>query len=679
MSYKPGRPITIEVQGLTYVTPIMPSWDKIRGYDLSRNQQIWQRREEYLQWGWGDGWEVDATQAQLQWLSEEIDRLQDGDWIMIDNVPTYFNRYAYFFHQWFTLEDGYPDYRDTSLEFMYFYELCFKHHLCLGMVLIKGRRLGATSMCDSIQLLNAISEKNTLQGMTSKTREDAKEAFKITVNAFAKLPVFLKPKNSGNDAAANELYIREQPKRIKINEKVSQTGEGLNNRVNYLAPSENTYDGRRLFTVLVDEAGKMPVEMSVDKYWQILKKCLMKGARIVGKCLMVTTVNVAAKGGSEFRKVWDGADLDQRDRLGATKNGLWRFFIPGWKGYDGYVDQFGNSVWDTPTPEQTAYLASIGCPDPTIGSKEYTDQLKAKESNDLEKYMEELRLCPSEWQDVFKAANNISYFNRLETQNRLEEIKGELLVAGMNPEKDELGRRGFFAMTAPNKSEFIEDETGMWRVYELLPESEANKFEYSYGRKIPTNTAAGAAGLDPIATTRLTVDKGSDAAISIRKRYSSINPETSGGLYAVFIGRPKKKTDFHKQLFAALHYYGVKVLGELAPDDWVVYAEDNNLTGYLVATINSSGKEVYGISPQNKQAREEHLTEQVESNYHDIPKIQCRRLLEDRLAFDPDFRTVYDMCMADGYALMALKEAYYIPPTERKKIRVLATGSISVG
>lgn len=654
--------------------------ETMRNFDKSRNQQVWRRREEYEQWDWRDGWEATAEPAQLQWLSEEIDRLDEGDWIIIDGTPTYLNRYAYFFHQWFVLEDGvYADYRDTSLEFMYFYELCVKHPLCLGMVLIKGRRLGATSMSDSIQLLNAITERNTLQGMTSKTKEDAKEAFKITVNAFGKLPIFLKPQNSGTEAAANELYIREQPKRVAKGMKYSSGNSGLNNRVNFLAPSENTYDGRKLLTVLVDEAGKMPVEMSVDKYWQVLKKCLMRGARIVGKCLMVTTVNVAAKGGSEFKKIWDASDLEQRDNLGRTRSGLWRFFIPGWKGYDGYVDQFGNSVWDTPTPEQSAFLASIGCPDPTIGAKQYTDDLKEKEAHDVEKYMEELRLCPSTWQEVFKAANSVSYFNRAATQERLDEIKEELLVGGKDPNKDELGRRGRFVMTSANKAEFIEDESGMWYVYELLKEGEANKFEHSLGRKIPTNTAAGAAGLDPIATTRLTVDKGSDAFVSIRKRYSSINPDGSGGHFAIFVGRPLRKTAFHKELYAALHYYGVKLLGELAPDDWVTYAEDNNLTGYLISTTNSAGKEVYGISPNSKQAKEEHLTEMVESNYHDIPKIKTRRLLEDRLGFDPDFRTVYDACMADGYALMGLKEAYYIPPAEKRKIKVLRAGSITSG
>src|SRR5690606_39035341 len=124
--------------------------------------------------------------------------------------------------------------------------------------------------------------------------------------------------------------------------------------------------------ILVDESGKYPVEVPISKYLPIVTKCVKKGARVSGKIHLPTTVNPPKSGGAEYRTVWDNSNQAKADYLGQTKTGLYRIFIPAYCGFDGYVDEFGNSVIENPTPEQTKYLESIGyCPDPTIGAKQY--------------------------------------------------------------------------------------------------------------------------------------------------------------------------------------------------------------------------------------------------------------------------------------------------------------------
>src|SRR5690606_4284862 len=99
--------------------------------------------------------------------------------------------------------------------------------------------------------------------------------------------------------------------------------------------------------------------------------------------------------------------------------------------------------------------------------------------------------------------------------------------------------------------------------------------------------------------------------------------------------------------------------------DWF---EENKLDNYLIETQRKTdGEKIYGIAPQDKQGREEHLTLMVESSYSDHNKIWFRRILEDRLYFDIDNRTDYDGAMSSGMALMALREP--IKQLKKKEIK----------
>src|SRR5699024_6712834 len=172
----------------------------IRFSDLPKKDQLWRRHEEYLQWSWntdpklGDVWYKNPESGQLEWYEDEIERINFGEWMMINGEPTYFNKYCYFFHQWHTLQEGiYPDYRDTSLEFFRFFEAVDEDPFTLGICGIKGRRLCMSSMGASIQLLVCLLEQNNLHGIVSKTSTDAKELYYMIRFSLENLPPFLMP------------------------------------------------------------------------------------------------------------------------------------------------------------------------------------------------------------------------------------------------------------------------------------------------------------------------------------------------------------------------------------------------------------------------------------------------------------------------------------------------------
>jgi hypothetical protein len=685
--YKEGQILTIEVQGLTYVCPPIPALNTIRGYDLPVKDQVWSRRTEHEQWDWntdpkkGDCWWDIADNNQRQWFEEEIERLHTGDWIMINGVPTYFNNYCYFFHQWHTLQEGIqPIYKETSLEYMRFFEICEKDQFCLGDCGIKGRRLGLSSMSASNKLLIAILESNTLQGIVSKTGTDAQEMYFFVKHSLENLPEFLMP--DLNKVTESEIHIAKPSQKITKNNTKASGDKGKNNRVNWLDTSENAYDGRRVRHVTIDEAGKWK-KYNVQKCLTRISDTLVVGAMIGGHVSLFTTVNKGDEGGDNFRAIWDNSDHinGKKDRFGRTVSKLKRFFIPAYKGFLGYVGKYGESIIENPTKEQTEYLKTfidpstgLPCPDPYIGAKTYLEENRKMLENDAEMLLEEILKNPFTWQEVFKGANNRCNFKLDELNAQIAIIEEECRKLGQK----ENGRRMSFKKKDSGEKVPVDDPNGMWYILKLIDQPNQNKYHGSI--KYPTNGVFGAAGLDTYANAKATVDPGSDACCIIHQRYDALDPENSNMPVAMFLGRPDKKRDFHDQVFWGLEYYGIKLLAERSPTDWEDYAVENRLAseldapkkvGYLITSKRANGSEVYGIAPQDKEAREQHLTEMKEYALINMHKIKFLRLLKEMVKFDIDERTDYDACMAWGYSLMGLKEWKQSEKVETKVLTFL--------
>jgi hypothetical protein len=688
--------IEIEVQGLTYVCPTTPKLETIRGFNIPKKDQVWHRREEYLQWDWNTTmydenkrrlklWHENPGKGQMEWFEQEIERLHTGDWIMINGVPTYFNKYAYFFHQWFVLltEQIYPSFKDTTLEYFRFFELCEEDPMTLGDCGIKGRRLGLSSMSSSIKLQIGIIENNTLQGVVSKTGTDAQEMFYMIKNGLENLPPFLVPEL--NKVTESELHIAKQAKRISANNKTISADKGKNNRINWLDTAENAYDGRNVRHVTIDEAGKWE-KVNVRTCLSKISETLVVGASVSGHVSLFSTVNKGDKGGENFRAIWDGSDHinGKKDMFGRTQTKMKRFFIAGYRGLLGYVGKYGESIIDDPTPEQTAFLKTyinpatgkLACPNPNIGAKRYLEESRKMNAHDPELYAEVVRMYPFEWKEVFKGANNTCHFDLEELNNQIERVETMLQEKGAK----ENGRRGKWKELPNGDAFWVDDPAGMCYVLKFLPPEQANKRSLKGSITLPDNTSFGAAGLDTYANARQTVDKGSDACMLVCERYNPQDPDNTGMPIAMFLGRPKTKEEFHQQVALMLRYYGIKMLAERSPTDWEDYFVKKLLAtkidyvgkkeGYLLCTKRANGSEIYGIAPQDTMSREIHLTEMVEYALNNMHKILFLRILKDMIYFNIKDRTDYDACMAFGYALMGLRNAVnsVVPKSEQAQM-----------
>ncbi len=263
---------------------------------------------------------------------------------------------------------------------------------------------------------------------------------------------------------------------------------------------------------------------------------------------------------------------------------------------------------------------------------------------------------PFDAEEVFEAANDSCVFKIEDVTAREKELEEKLMELGMSLKDGELGRRGWFDMSPSGRVQFRDDPKGLWYVNILLSQNESNKFEMVGDYRKPLNEELGAAGLDPIAMGDAAVDQGSDACCMIRNRYSSMDPDNTGVPMAMFLGRMYDTDKLYEQIFNGLIYYGVKMLSERAPLNWYTYAKNNKLVAYLYGTTRSDGSKVYGIVAQQSEAvKQEHVEAMVTASLHDHNKIPFIRLIRDRKNFKVRKRTDYDACMADGYALMALK------------------------
>lgn len=668
--YREGDILTQELQGLVYTCPPLPDPSTIRGYNLPRSEQIWTRRTEYEDFEWnvnpkeGKLWWIDCSDEQTQFFWEEISRLNLGDWVYINGVPTYFNKYCYFFHQWHTLQEGiHPQYKDVSLEYFRFYQLCEDDPNCVGDCGIKGRRVGLSSMSASIKLLIALLEDNTIQGIVSKTGTDAQEMFLFVKFSLENLPPFLMP--DLNKVTESEIHVAKPAKKISKNNTKATADKGKNNRIDYRDTSENAYDQSRKRHMTIDEAAKW-IKVNVLIFLSKVMETVVVGASVVGHISLFSTVNKGDKGGNNFRVIWDGSNhIDgKKDNFGRTQFRMKRFFIEGYRGLYGYIGKFGESIIDTPTPEQQLYLSTfidpstgkLACAHPTIGARQYLEETRKMNAHDPELLAEEKRKYPFRWEEVFEGANNQCHFNLKEVNDQIERLEAKL--EGTN--RKENGRRIRFK----NPNEWVDDAAGMWWVLKFPDRPHKAVFKGSI--KCPDNTDFGAAGLDTYHNARATVEKGSDACLIISSRYNALEPDTSGKPVAMFLGRPLTKKEFHDQVFWGLQHFGVKMLAERSPTDWEDYATDATMRlaspndavkkfGYLCVTRRANDSEVYGVAAQDNSQREQHLTEMIEYANHNIHKIEFLAILRNMISFNIKDRTDYDACMAWGYSLMALK------------------------
>lgn len=626
---------------------------------------------------------------QAAYAKEEVRRCKEGFYFMNNGILTYITGKNYFYLQWWKLEDDiYPDYRDADRRYFLFLNYWECILWCLGIVRGKKRREGASSQATANLIYECIFFTNSNCGLVSKTQIDSRDTFTdMATFGYQQLPVFLKPRQLNREGSVTELVFA-----AKIDKK-NTASKGLRSKINYRAPVLNAYDRGRMSRILLDEFGKLPMDVPASKFFTIISKTLVKGAKRVGFVEMPSTVNELTKGGgAEYKIIWDNANQFKSGGK-KTNNRLVTYFTPAYDNYEGFIDEYGMSVMDEPTPEQYEYLvkrwvvkdpitgdavSEISEEDIKKGAKAYVLSRRVGLTGDL--LEEEIRMNPCTVQEMFEAANTGCAFNSYNINQR----KHQLIENPVYKRKIIFSRN-----TDTQKVEYrdiTDNEKNFHWEFTWLPKVvDQNKKIFKNGQHFPGNTEDGAITVDSYSNSQGGRKYGSKACALVGRRSDIIDPENTGKPIGMLYGRPAEKDILHSQVLLCGEFLGYSIWYEHTADDYDSFFKDRGRTGYLGKYPKSM------IDPTKLSTQERHrgtpitpfsLTKQLDNGIsffeHHCDKIDWIEILDNALLFDPYDRTKFDILVTFLILISVLMERPSIPPLRRNPIiKVYDTNSIS--
>lgn len=647
-----------------YNTPITlpnpPEDHLILNYGISEENQKWERIElpsffdkiEYTKSG-----DLVLTKEQEEYAHEEVKRCKEGIWIFICGERVYIPKKYYFYLQWWILEEGArPEFRNTDLRYFIYLEYWEKVLWTLGIIRGKKRREGATSQACSNLIYECIFFKNSNCGLVSKTREDGETAFTgMVAYGYRQLPVFLKPKQVNKEDSVTQLIFAHKSETTKAGHAdVIKTDEGHRSKINFKAPVLNAYDSGRMSRILLDEFGKLPKDVPASTFFSIVSKTLVKGVKRVGFVEMPSTVNSLTKGGgAEYKKLWVSANHFKKK---PTNNRLVRYFTPAYDGYEGFIDEYGNSVIGEPNQRQYDYLVSrwvkrdendeliseLSEDDIKLGCKIYIT-VKRRDGLVGDELEEEIRQNPCDEEEMFSSANADCTFHAPSITAQLKRLEDNPVAL----------RTVAFYRKEDQSVSWVDDKNGFWEILKFPPIGQENIYKIQDGRRKPGRINDGVISLDSYSNSQGGRKYGSKAGAYIIQKLDLTDPENTGMPIGEFYGRPAEKGILHNQIMLAAEFYGYEASIEHVADDYLSYFRDRGKVGYLMRYPKSA------IDPIKRGEAERHygypttpfaLTKALDAGIsyvlHYCYKIYFTNLLLQMLPFDPNDRTKSDLVVA---------------------------------
>lgn len=555
-------------EGSIFILPKQPPKTQIMGHHLPQKSQKWMRTIL------PENWDEMSEEDQGAFAFEEDKKCTEGMWFFNNGIPTYVTGDHYHYLNWFKIDSGYPDYRDRDKRWFYHWFLCDNDKECIGQCYGKLRRDGYSFRVDSIILNRARKTFSSHYGIVSKTGGDAEEMFKKLIHGFLSYPSFFKPVVKSAEDVKKSLEFKTPQQKVTFKNRVTVKETSLGTTIDWKNTKENSYDGYKTKILAADETGKWE-EVNVEKWYNIAKTCVTLGRRIIGKILFGSTVNESKKGGANFYALWQKSSILEMTENGRTGSGMWKYFVPAYDGIEGFIDEYGMSVIDTPeTP-----VMGIDGEWINIGAKPYYEsERKAKQmSGDIVGYFEEIRQRPFTEDEMFRdPANEKTSFDIDKIYQQLDHntgITGNHLVQGNFVWRD--GKRDTEVVWEP-------DKMGKWLVYWMPQGDDRNKQTIKYGQKAPANTHEGVFSTDPIDHKYTTSNKKSKAASHGFRKLSIVKPEMSNIFVCQYWARPSDPAIFYEDMLMQCVFYGWEILGESNKPGCINHFRNRGYEHYLM-------------------------------------------------------------------------------------------------
>lgn len=644
--------------------------------ELSKLKTIfeWNTKDESFKQKWVD------------YINRQFDYREEGYWFTNNDRPTYITGSHWMYLQWSKIDIGLPDFRESNRIFYIFWEACKADNRCFGMIYLKNRRSGFSFMASGETSNIGSIAKDARLGICSKTGPDAKKMFTDKVVPIIKnYPFFFKPVQDGMDNPKTELAFRVPASKItkkNMYEKSNIDIEGLDTTIDWKNTDDNSYDGEKLLLLVEDESGKLEKPNNIKNGWRVRKTCLRLGSKIIGKCMMGSTVNALAKGGGNFKDLYYDSNPIKRSSNGQTKSGLYSLFIPMDFNFEGFIDEFGHAVIND--PKQPV----MGCDGEIIkiGVVTYWNNEVAALKSDPDALNEFYRQFPRTESHAFRDESKQSLFNLTKIYQQID--YNDSLV------KDRVLTRGMFHWkNGIQDSEVIwtPDPRGRFLVSWIPPQHLRNNVRTFNGRKTPGNIDLGAFGCDSYDISGTVGGGGSNGALHGLTSFN-MNPDVPSNMFFLeYVARPQTAEIFFEEVLMALVFYGMPILAENNKPRLLYHLKNRGYRGFSMnrpdkglAQLSKSEIELGGIPNSSVDVMQSHasciesyIEEYVgydsEGTYRDneeIGNMFFTKTLEDWAKFDIRNRTMHDASISSGLAIMANRKNLFRPEVQKPKISI---------
>jgi hypothetical protein len=596
------------------------------------------------------------------YIEEEFRRRREGVWFYNRGDATYITGRHYMMLQWSVLDIGAPYYLEFQRDIFLHLAACEADPRCIGQLYTKCRRSGYTNICSSVIVDEATQVKDKLVGIQSKTGKDAQENIfmKKVVTMFRKYPFFFKPIQDGTTNPRMELAFREPSKKITKNNKTAVVGDALNTVINWKNTTNNAYDGEKLHLLYLDEAGKWEKPTDIREAWRIQRTCLIVGRKIVGKAMVGSTVNPMAKGGSEYKDLWEDSDPGERNKNGRTRSGLYRLFIPAYESLEGFFDVYGRAIVEDPAE----HTEGIDGEYVHMGAKTFLKNERDSLKHDASELNEVIRQFPFTTDEAFRDSIEKSLFNIGQIYEQVEHNDN------LFPNPVVAGRLSWKGGVQDSEVVFTPDPAGRFKIAWMPPPELRNIKVYERTKRIAPHAHLGCGGVDSYDLDATVDGRGSKGALHL---YNKFNMEVPANMFVLeYASRPPLASIFYEDVLMAAVFYGYPILIENNKYGIARYFEQRGYDGYLMdrpkhlfaANTNVKVK-TKGIPSNSVDVIQSHA-QAIEAYIHDhvgvnretgeVGSMYFNRTLEDWIGYDISNRTKFDLTISSGLALLAAQK-----------------------
>jgi len=625
-------------------------------------------------------WRAYAEEKKADWfdyIDEEFKRRDEGFWFNNNGKATYITGTHYMYLQWSKIDVGAPDFREANRLFYIFWEACKADKRCYGMCYLKNRRSGFSFMSSAETVNQATISSDARFGILSKTGSDAKKMFTDKVVPISiNYPFFFSPIQDGMDRPKSELAYRVPAskftrKKITTNEKLEDL-EGLDTTIDWKNTGDNSYDGEKLKLLVHDESGKWERPDNILNNWRVTKTCLRLGSRIIGKCMMGSTSNSLDKGGENFKKLYNASDVTKRNRNGQTASGLYSLFIPMEWNYEGFIDEHGSPVFNTPDHEvfdPHGELIDIGVID---SWQNEADGLKG----DQDALNEFYRQFPRTTEHAFRDETKNSIFNLVKLYEQIDYNEEMSRTLGVS-----IGNFQWVNGVKDSTVIFYPDPKGRFKVSWTPPPNIQNKVVIKNGVRYPGNEHMGAFGCDSYDISGTVDGKGSKGALHGLTKFS-MEDAPANQFFLEYLARPQTAEIFFEDVLMALVFYGMPLLAENNKPRLLYYLRRRGYRGFSMNRpdkiwnkLSVAEKEIGGIPNSSEDIKQAHAAA-IEmyiqnhvgmNNEGQFGSCYFNELLNDWAKFDINKRTKHDASISSGLAIMANNRHLYAPNAKIEK------------